>query len=140
MYIAFECITRSFCFRPQFWKNIMPDDHPFPDPAWEAWLRIIARWSVLVGAVVYGVTFFAFAIYGMIHREWIEQLAKDHFAATIGLPCAALAALLLVTILEMNAGRIQFKVFGFEFKGAAGPIVMWVLCFLAIAAAIKLLW
>jgi hypothetical protein len=94
----------------------------------------------LLGAIIYGVTFFAFSIYGMIHEEWVEELAKQHFAAAIGLPCAALAALLLVTILEINAGRIEFKALGLEFKGAAGPIVMWVLCFLAIAGAIRLLW
>ena len=76
----------------------------------------------------------------MIHEEWVEALAKEHFAAAIGLPCAALAALLLVTILEINTGRVEFKAYGFEFKGAAGPIVMWVFCFLAIAGAIRMLW
>ena len=111
-----------------------------PSPVWESWLRIVSRWSVLLGAMLYGVTFFAFSIYGMIHEEWVEEIAKQHFAAAIGLPCAALAALLLVTILEINAGRIEFKAYGLEFKGAAGPIVMWVLCFIAIAGAIRLLW
>lgn len=111
-----------------------------PSPVWESWLRIVSRWSVLLGAMLYGVTFFAFSIYGMIYEEWVEEIAKQHFAAAIGLPCAALAALLLVTILEINAGRIEFKAYGLEFKGAAGPIVMWVLCFIAIAGAIRLLW
>ena len=107
---------------------------------WEIWLRIAARWSIFFAAALYGVTFFAFSIYGMIREEWVEELVKQHFAATIGLPSAALAALLLVTILEINAGKIEFKAYGLEFKGASGPIVMWVFCFLAIALAIRWLW
>lgn len=118
----------------------MSDNAPVPQPPWETWLRIAARWSIFLAAALYGVTFFAFSIYGMVREQWVEELVKQHFAATIGLPSAALAALLLVTILEINAGRIEFKAVGFEFKGAAGPIVMWVLCFLSIAAAIRLLW
>lgn len=118
----------------------LPGDSSLPYWASDIWLRVVARWSILLGAMFYGATFFAFAIYGMVHEEWVEDTARQHFAAAIGLPCAALAALLLVTILEINAGRIEFKAFGFEFKGAAGPIVMWVFCFLAITAAIRALW
>jgi hypothetical protein len=95
---------------------------------------------VVVASVVYGVTFFAFTLYGMIKEEWVEQMAKEHFAATIGLPCAALASLLLVSILEMSAGQIEFRIGALEFRGAAGPIVMWVFSFSAIAFAIHLLW
>lgn len=76
----------------------------------------------------------------MIFEAWVEETVKAHFAATIGLPCAAIASLLLVVILEINAGRIEFKVYGVEFKGASGPTVLWVLCFLAITLAIKSLW
>lgn len=111
-----------------------------PGPGWDGWLRVFARWCVLGAAVLSGTIFLTFAVYGMIYEEWVEQLAKEHFAAMVGLPCAALASLLLVIILEINAGKIQFKALGFEFKGAAGPIVMWICCFLAIAVAIKILW
>jgi len=56
------------------------------------------------------------------------------------LPFAALAALCLVIVLEINSGKVEIKGFGFEFKGAGGPLVMWIFCFLAIAGAIKMLW
>jgi hypothetical protein len=118
----------------------MSDNVPAPQSSWETWLRIAARWSIFLAAAIYGVTFFAFSIYGMVREEWVEEMVKEHFAATIGLPSGALAALLLVTIFEINAGRVEFKVIGFEFKGAAGPIVMWVVCFLAIAISIRMLW
>lgn len=67
-------------------------------------------------------------------------LGLQHFAAAIGLPFAALAALGLVTLFETRSGPIEFEALGLKFKGASGPIIFWVLSFLAIAVAIKLLW
>jgi hypothetical protein len=64
----------------------------------------------------------------------------DHFAAVIGLPFAAISSLCLVLLLRYSAGPIEFEGLGFKFKGASGPIIMWVLCFLAMVSAIKLLW
>jgi hypothetical protein len=53
---------------------------------------------------------------------------------------ATLAALFLVLVLRMAAGPIEVKMGGLEFKGAAAPIVFWLICFLAIAISIKSLW
>lgn len=103
-------------------------------------LQALTRWFVLIGAAVCGATFLGFAIYGIVYKEWVEEVAKEHFAATIGLPLAALAAFLLVITLEVHHGKVEMRGFGFEFRGAAGPIVMWIMAFLAIAAAIRLLW
>ncbi len=105
-------------------------------------LQRTASWLVLVGASAFGGVF----IYGAItnihgsNGTWLLDVAKDHFAATIGLPFAALAALCLVYFLEIKAGPIQFDGFGFKFRGAAGPVIFCVIVFLAIASAIKLLW
>jgi hypothetical protein len=68
------------------------------------------------------------------------EIARKHVAATIGLPAASVAALLVVLLLEWNAGPIEYEGLGFRFRGASGPIVLWVLCFLAIVAGIRLLW
>lgn len=95
---------------------------------------------MLAAAGIFGVTFFGFAIYGIVYKEWVEEVVKQHFAATIGLPSAALAALLLVVILEVHHGKVEVKGWGMEFKGAGGPIIMWIMSFSAIAAAIRLLW
>ncbi|MBD9519289.1 hypothetical protein IB262_05195 [Ensifer sp. ENS02] len=69
-----------------------------------------------------------------------EELVLGRFAAVIGLPMAALFSLLVVTLLRQQAGPIEFKLAGAEFKGSAGQVILWVFCFLAIAVAIKLLW
>jgi hypothetical protein len=76
----------------------------------------------------------------MIIDPALFQIALNHFAATVGLPSAALAGLCIVIFLESASGPIEFEGLGFKFKGASGPIVLWVFCILAIAAAIKLLW
>jgi hypothetical protein len=67
-------------------------------------------------------------------------MAQLHYATVIGIPCSGLGALFIVLLLRNVAGAIQFKVFGLEFKGASGPIVMWVLCFLALTVAMIETW
>jgi hypothetical protein len=69
-----------------------------------------------------------------------DQVALEHMASIIGLPCAAIASLVIVLILRTVAGRIELKLYGLELRGASGPIVMWVLCFLAITLAIRETW
>ncbi|AXW53397.1 hypothetical protein CJO92_12435 [Ralstonia solanacearum] len=76
----------------------------------------------------------------MLTDSALYALALDHFAATVGLPAGALAALCIVVFLESSSGPIEFEGVGFRFKGASGPIVLWVLVFLSIAGAIKVLY
>lgn len=45
---------------------------------------------------------------------------------------AASLALMLVLLLNYTIGPVEFSGLGFSFKGASGPIVLWVMCFLAI--------
>lgn len=79
-------------------------------------------------------------IFGVGINEEFLDLYKKNFLVIIGLPLAAAISLFLVLILEYSKGPIEFNAFGFSFKGASGPLIMWVICFLAIAAAFKLLW
>jgi hypothetical protein len=67
-------------------------------------------------------------------------ILKDHFAAIIGVPVSAAFAFLIVVFLRQTEGPIEFTGLGFDFKGASGQVAMWVVCFLAIAGALKLLW
>ena len=68
------------------------------------------------------------------------EVVRDHFAAVIGLPMAGILSLWVVTILRSRSGPIEFEAMGFKFRGASGPVILWVVCFLAIALAIRLLW
>jgi hypothetical protein len=103
-------------------------------------LRILTKWSIFLGASLSGVMFFGFALYGMLFEEWVEQAAKEHFAAMVGLPCAALASLFLVTVLEIRSGNVEITIGALQFKGATGPIIMWIMSFAVMTWAIHLLW
>jgi hypothetical protein len=72
-------------------------------------------------------------------RGRFDYLFDEHPAAMLGLPLIAIAALCLVLILRSTGGPIGFEALGLKFKGAAGPIIMWVITFLAMVLAIKLL-
>jgi hypothetical protein len=65
---------------------------------------------------------------------------ETYFPVTVGLPVAAVVSLLLILVLRETAGKLEFEALGFKFRGASGPVVLWVLCYLAITLSIKLLW
>jgi hypothetical protein len=60
---------------------------------------------------------------------------SKHYIVIIGTPIAAFAAGALVTLLRSVDGPIKFKLIGFEFEGAAGQIVMFVIVFLGFVLA-----
>ena len=68
------------------------------------------------------------------------EIVKKHFAATIGLPMAALLAAFIVVGLRHSDGPMKFEGLGFKFEGSSGQVILWIFCFLAITGAIRLLW
>ena len=109
-------------------------------------LRKFGGWSVIIGGVmttgILGTAFLFYIIYDSWRAEsWIVKIVESHFAAVVGLPMAGIASLCVVLILESSSrDPIEFEALGFKFRGASGPIVLWIFTFLAIAAAIKILW
>jgi hypothetical protein len=103
-------------------------------------LRLAASWLIVIGCAAFTAVFLFGGAWNILHEAWLLDVAREHFAATVGLPFAALAALVIVVVLEISAGPIEFEGFGLKFKGAADPVVFWILVFLAINASIKLLW
>lgn len=67
-------------------------------------------------------------------------LVREKFPAIIGLPIAALFSLFIVVMLRITTGPIEFEAEKIKIKGAAGPVIFWVICFVSIALSIKLLW
>jgi len=101
-------------------------------------VRRVLQWVLLLVAVVVVCSFFFYLM--SAKGPWLVDVMSSHPAAMIGLPLAAFVATCLVLLLEIREGSIEFEGLGFKFRGASGPIVLWVLCFLAITLAIKLLW
>ncbi len=102
--------------------------------------RIIGILALLGAALIAGVFLFFLARDIANAEPWMMELFRAHPGAVLGLPLAALAALCIVLFLEAKSGRIEFEGFGFKFRGASGEVILWVICFLAITAAVKLLW
>lgn len=75
-----------------------------------------------------------------VNGPWLVDIMSAHPAIALGLPLAASMAICLVVLLESSEGPIEFEGLGFKFRGASGPIILWVLSFLAIVCAIRLLW
>jgi len=53
----------------------------------------------------------------------------------------AITAFCIVALLQIVAREpVEFEGFGLKFKGAAGPVFLWMFCFMALVAAVKVLW
>ncbi len=108
--------------------------------------RQIMQWLIVGGASILGFTSISTVLItlfrdgGLSDNGWIVVIAREHFAAVVGLPAAAVASMCIVLFLEYSTGPIEFEGLGFKFRGAAGPVVLWVFCFIAITIAIKVLW
>ena len=76
----------------------------------------------------------------LVPYDILLDIVKAHFAAIVGLPTAAVFSAFLVVVLQQASGPVKFEGLGFKFEGTSGQVVLWIFCFLAVAAAIKLLW
>lgn len=99
---------------------------------------------ISITVIILGVTFFVVLLIVMTllhgYETVILGIIARNYAAVIGVPCSALAALAVVLILRSSQGPLEFKGLGCEFRGASAPVLMWILCFLSIIAAVNLLW
>jgi len=69
-----------------------------------------------------------------------QSVLKEHFLGTIGLIGIVCAAFGTVTFLRQSEGPIEFEALGMRFKGAAGQVVLWMLCVVTMSLCAKLLW
>jgi hypothetical protein len=101
-------------------------------------------WNIAigVGAVIfvlilgYFVTLF---LQTQMGADW-KPFVKANFSLIFGVPLASVAAFGLVVFFHViTPGPIEMKALGFELKGPAGQLLMWVVVFLSFILAIKLL-
>lgn len=101
----------------------------------------LALW---VFVVVMGVLcLLALGLWGVIFLTDVNAfraILYERFTVLVALPSAVIGALVVVSLFRQAESPIKIKGLGLELEGAAGPVVLWVLCFLAMTAAIKLLW
>ena len=84
------------------------------------------------------------SLVALLYAGWdhpnVRQFTMEQFRVIVGLPTAGLFAFLVVAIFQVQAGNINIKMFGLEFSGAGGPVIMWIFAFLSIATMIGTLW
>jgi|SRR5215218_11139538 len=117
----------------------MPDPQPTDDPKKPTGLSLPEVASLVMLALV--VILFATPLLHLSPElaEWVGIGVKN-FRVVVGLPLAAIFAFIIVAFLRQSGDSIEFEGLGFKFKGATGPVILWLLCFIVIAGAIKLLW
>jgi hypothetical protein len=108
-------------------------------------LRLWITWAAVIGTSLWAGYFFVFLIYqsiagSAVSENWFLRMIQEHPAATIGIAMSAITAFCLVALLEIARGPVEFEAMGFKFKGASGPVVLWVFCFLAMIFGVWLLW
>jgi magnesium-transporting ATPase (P-type) len=104
--------------------------------------RRIFSWVLFIGTTIWAIFAVGFIMYHAAWSPdgWFIQIMQEHFAAIVLVPVAALMAMCIVILLRFSAGPIELKGLGFEFRGAAGQVVFWIFCFLAIVYGFYLLW
>lgn len=119
------------------------DDQPDPQ---RDYIKRYATLGVVIGTAIWTTFFFSFLVIGalfpdVIPDSWFLQMVREHPAGTLGLAMAAISAFSVVAVLDVFArDPIEIRFFQFELKGAAGPVVLWIACFLAFVSATRLLW
>ena len=94
---------------------------------------ILITFQVLVSGAMF---YLALRIPGLF-----EAVLKEHFAGILGTTMSVMTAMVIVIIFRVAAGPIEFETpFGFKFKGASGPVVLWVFTYLACATGLAVLW
>jgi hypothetical protein len=96
---------------------------------YEKWLGIVVHAVALIILASVIVALLVFVI-GQWNNQEIRGIVVKNLQASVGLPVAGVFAFLVVAPFRTTEGRIKFEALGFKFEGAAGPIIMWVFCFL----------
>jgi len=104
-------------------------------------LKRAAPWVAVVGITIGSFVALSIICYKFLFQpELFDTLLKEHVHAVVGIPMAAVYAFCVVLTLEASSGPIEFEALGFKFRGASGPVVLWVFSFLGFVLAIRLLW
>jgi hypothetical protein len=118
----------------------MPEQLPRENEKIWRGIRLVIQFFVVVILLLF-VSIYLYQLwkFGSYSGE-LNKILMEHVPATIGLPLASLAAACIVIVFEFQSGPIEVGGPQFSFKGASGQIILWILSFLSIVSAVKLLW
>ncbi|MFC6155652.1 hypothetical protein [Kribbella jiaozuonensis] len=102
----------------------------------------MVTWGAMVVGGLIGLSFLLSIIdWSVTGAPWFRQLLIEHYPVMVGLPSAALLAYLIVVLFEARFDKIEMSIGTLiKFRGASGPVILWILVFSTITIAIRLLW
>ena len=106
------------------------------------------RFDVVLRIIGFLILFIFIAVLPVISfTDWIRgdvrSMLLQHPGPFVALPGAGVFAFLVVAIFQITSGNIEFEVGSpaiVKLKGAAGPILMWIVAYFVIAFSMYLLW
>lgn len=72
--------------------------------------------------------------------DWRSEVARNHPATVAGISVAGCSAFVVITFYGVVAGPIKISLWGLAIEGAAGPVLLWILCVLGLALAARMTW
>ncbi len=117
------------------------ESRPSASPGPGQKVRAVTAWIAVFGGMFFAAGYLISAAYRGLTTEILQKLVTDHYLGVIGMPIMAIFSLVIVVILRVTEGEIEIGTpFGFNFKGASGPIILWIFCFLAMVFGAQYLW
>lgn len=109
----------------------------------------LTKYGPAIGVVLAILVLLIYLVAAFLALFLKKQPLHDAFmknpAANIGIPCSAFASFVIVASLwaaftpKDPGGELKLKFFNLDFTGPAGPIGLWVVCFLSLILALRLL-
>jgi hypothetical protein len=101
-----------------------------------------ARLSLLIAAsaILLLVAFTTWVFVVAFTPQTLQEVARKHFLYVVGTPVSCMVAFIVLGAFRATSGPIQFKALGFEFQGAAGPVVLWLVVYLGCVGGMVALW
>ncbi|RZF23853.1 hypothetical protein EVC45_42050 [Paraburkholderia sp. UYCP14C] len=97
---------------------------------------------LILGVLVVGPVFLA--IFVTAPPNWADNDFIDfvlrNYAVFFILPYIGCLAYFLVVTLEATRGPVEVEFAAIKIKGAGGPILFWVIVFVAVCGAVKMFW
>ena len=109
-------------------------------------IKLLASIGAILATGLWSFFFFGFLIVSTIWPEtikesWFLELVRKRPGGTVGIAIAALSAFTIVWVLDIfSTEPIKIELWVLKFEGAAGPVILWILCFLAIVYGADVLW
>jgi len=127
------------CFSSSWWYRYMQRtlrNKRFPQTAtlatgnnWQVKIKELSSWVFVAAPPFFPLPRWGNSHHGIRRKEYY-RISIKHFPTVIGLPMAAITSLFIVLVCDVIAGdKIKFKVWGLEFEGGSGQVILWVVVF-----------